>query len=132
MISRTVLSRASWSLPGKFEMANVIDGNIPLALTYDDVLLVPTLSSVQSRKDVNISTQLTPRIKLHNPIVSSNMDTVTEKNMAIAMARNGGIGILHRFLSADDQVRMVKAVKRAESFMIDEPYTVAPRSEERR
>jgi len=95
-------------------------------ITYDDVLLIPKRSPVVSRRKVSLRTRLTRNIYLNNPIVASNMDTVTESETAIAMARNGGIGILHRFLSVEDQVAMVKAVKRAESFVIDHPYTLGP------
>lgn len=96
------------------------------SITFDDVLLIPKFSSVRSRKDVSVRTRLTKNIYINNPIVGSNMDTVTETQMAIALARNGGIGILHRFLSAEEQVSMVKAVKRAESFIIYEPWTTTP------
>lgn len=99
---------------------------VKAAITFDDVLLIPKYSDVLSRKDVNVKTKLTRNISINNPIVSSNMDTVTETTMAIAMARNGGIGILHRFLSVEDQVAMVKAVKRAESFQITDPWTARP------
>jgi IMP dehydrogenase len=92
-------------------------------LTFDDVLLVPRRSAVKSRKDVNVSTKLSRRIPLSHPIVSSNMDTVTEVEMAISMARSGGIGILHRFLPAEEQAKMVSRVKRAASYKIDTPYT---------
>eukprot|EP01090_Pellita_catalonica_P015722 TRINITY_DN430_c0_g1_i1.p1 TRINITY_DN430_c0_g1~~TRINITY_DN430_c0_g1_i1.p1 ORF type:complete len:509 (+),score=96.77 TRINITY_DN430_c0_g1_i1:47-1573(+) len=97
-----------------------------LALTFDDVLLVPKHSHVRSRKDCNVKTNLTRNITLNNPIVSSNMDTVTESKMAIQMARNGGIGIIHRFMNAQDQAKMVEKVKRAESYMIPNPYCISP------
>jgi IMP dehydrogenase len=93
------------------------------AITFDDILLVPKYSTVQSRKDLTLKTRLTKKIWLNNPIVSSNMDTVTETQMAISMARNGGIGIVHRFLSVDEQCEMVRKVKRAESLRVDTPYT---------
>jgi IMP dehydrogenase len=93
-------------------------------LTFDDVLLVPKKSSVNSRRNISVKTRLTKNIELNNPIVSSNMDTVTESEMAIAMARNGGIGILHRFNSVEEQVKMVEEVKRAEGLIIPEPYCV--------
>jgi len=92
-------------------------------ITFDDVLLVPKRSSVKSRKTVTVKTRLTKKIFINNPIVSSNMDTVTESTMAINMARNGGIGILHRFLSIEAQVEMVETVKRAEGFIVEDPYT---------
>jgi len=99
---------------------------IPLALTYDDVLLIPRRSRIQHRADVNTATLLTDSIKLQIPFVSANMDTVTEGKMAIAMARAGGIGIIHRFMSIEDEVREVDAVKRYEGFVIDNPFTVSP------
>eukprot|EP01114_Cavostelium_apophysatum_P014040 TRINITY_DN3535_c0_g1_i1.p1 TRINITY_DN3535_c0_g1~~TRINITY_DN3535_c0_g1_i1.p1 ORF type:complete len:490 (-),score=149.18 TRINITY_DN3535_c0_g1_i1:56-1525(-) len=94
-----------------------------LALTYDDVLLVPKKSTVQSRSEITLTTKLTKNITINNPIVSSNMDTVTESAMAIEMARNGGIGIIHRFLSVQEQVDMIEKVKRAESYRIDNPWS---------
>jgi len=95
-------------------------------LTFDDVLLVPKRSPLRSRRDVDTSTWLTPRIRLHVPIVSANMDTVTETAMAIAMARAGGIGIIHRFMPIEQQVRQVKKVKRARGFIVENPYSIAP------
>ncbi|MHA2255868.1 MAG: IMP dehydrogenase, partial [Candidatus Heimdallarchaeaceae archaeon] len=88
-------------------------------ITFDDVLLVPKRSSVSSRKDIDTSTYLSRKIKLNIPIVSSNMDTVTESSMAIVMAQEGGIGIIHRFISVEDQVNEVTKVKRSEMFRID-------------
>ncbi|MEK7516772.1 MAG: IMP dehydrogenase [Patescibacteria group bacterium] len=96
------------------------------ALTYDDVLLVPRRSSVSSRSHVSTETWLTPRIRMNVPIVSANMDTVTEWRMAVTMARLGGIGIIHRFLSIEDQVVEVEKVKRIENFRIERPYTLTP------
>lgn len=95
-------------------------------LTFDDVLLVPRRSSITSRGDVDTSTRLTESIQIKIPILSANMDTVTEAKMAIAMARLGGIGILHRFMTIEQQVREVKAVKRAQGFIIEHPYNVEP------
>ena len=94
------------------------------ALTYDDVLLVPQYSEVESRRRLSTQTRLTPKIKLETPIVSANMDTVTESEMAIAMAREGGIGIIHRFMSIDEQVRQIARVKKAESFVVENPITL--------
>ena len=94
------------------------------ALTYDDVLLVPQYSDVDSRKKLSTRTWLTRTIMLEIPIVSANMDTVTESDMAIAMAREGGIGIIHRFMSIDEQVAQVTRVKKAESFIVNDPIVL--------
>jgi IMP dehydrogenase len=99
--------------------------NFPLALTYDDVLLAPRRSSITSRRSVDTSTLLTRRIPLAIPIVGANMDTVTESAMAIALARMGGIGIVHRFLPIERQVAEVARVKRNEGWVVDHPWTVA-------
>ncbi|KEG15069.1 putative inosine-5-monophosphate dehydrogenase [Trypanosoma grayi] len=99
---------------------------IPVALTYDDVLLIPQKSPVRSRKEVSTGTRLSRNVKLHIPIVASNMDTVCEQQTAIAMAREGGIGILHRFCSIDEQCGMVYKVKRAQTFLIEEPRMITP------
>ena len=95
------------------------------ALTFDDVLLVPSKSSVLPR-DVDVSTYLTPDIKLNIPIVSAAMDTVTEADLAIAIAREGGIGILHKNMSIERQCEEVDKVKRSESGMIKDPVTLSP------
>ena len=100
--------------------------DMPTALTYDDVLLVPQRSDIASRSDVDTSGRLTPSISLAVPIVSANMDTVTEWRMAIAMAQAGGIGIIHRFLTIEEQADQVRKVKRAESHVIEHPYTIGP------
>lgn len=97
-----------------------------LALTFDDVLLVPKRSAVRSRQDVSTATVLTPRIPLHIPIVSASMDTVTESAMAIVMAREGGIGIIHRFMPVERQAAEVARVKRAESLVVEQPYSLGP------
>src|SRR6478752_5062635 len=94
-------------------------------LTFDDVLLVPAESHVLPN-DVSTTTRLTPRIELAIPIVSAAMDTVTEARLAIALARAGGIGIVHRNLSIEDQVVEVDKVKRSEAGMIVEPVTLSP------
>eukprot|EP00760_Papus_ankaliazontas_P035366 PhM_4_TR7763/c2_g1_i2/m.70857/K00088/IMPDH, guaB; IMP dehydrogenase len=104
----------------------ILEKDIRIGLTYDDVLLVPQRSGVRSRKDVSSATYLSRNIPLNIPIVASNMDTVCESNMAVAMAREGGIGILHRFCSVEEQCRMVSAVKRAQSFKIQRPGSVGP------
>ncbi len=93
------------------------------ALTFDDVLLVPSYSEVHP-KEVDITSQLTRNIKLNAPIVSAAMDTVTESNLAIAIAREGGIGVIHKNMSIDEQARQVKMVKRAENGMIFDPITI--------
>src|SRR5260370_14795449 len=93
-------------------------------LTYDDVLLMPKRSGVASRKHVSTSAPLSRNITLSIPIVSANMDTVTEAPMAIAMARQGGIGIVHGFMSIEQQVRHVQQVKRAQSAVVEQPYTM--------
>ena len=100
--------------------------DIPVALSYDDVLLVPVRSSIGSRRQVDTAAQLSRNVRLHIPVVAANMDTVTEAAMAIELARLGGIGIVHRFLTVDEQAAEVRKVKRAESFVITQPYTIAP------
>ncbi len=93
-------------------------------LTFDDVLLVPKRSPLASRQDVDTSGWLTPTIRLRVPVVSANMDTVTEAAMAIAMARAGGIGIIHRFMTIEHQARHVARVKRAEGFIVERPHAI--------
>jgi IMP dehydrogenase len=95
-------------------------------LTFDDVLLVPKRSPIVSRSQTNLRTNLSRNITLNNPIISANMDTVTESGMAIALAREGGIGIIHRFMTIEDQVDEILKVKRSESVMIEQPYTIKP------
>ncbi len=95
-------------------------------LTYDDVLLVPKYSDLRSRKDVNTRTRFSRNISLNIPVVSANMDTVTESAMAISLARLGGIGVIHRFLPPRDQVAEVTKVKRSEGILIEDPITVSP------
>lgn len=94
------------------------------ALTFDDVLLVPRRSQISSRHGVDTSTRISRNIRCRIPILSANMDTVTEAAMAVAMARAGGIGIIHRFLSPDRQAQEVARVKRAESLIVTDPVTV--------
>src|SRR4029078_11216360 len=101
------------------------DGHLREALTFDDVLLVPADSDVIP-KDVEVRTQLTPGIRLAIPIVSSAMDTVTEAATAIAMAREGGIGIVHKNMSIRDQSLEVTKVKKAETGVVVNPVTVGP------
>ncbi len=103
-------------LPSKFAM---------VGLTFDDVLLLPAESDVLPA-NVDTGTQLTRRIRLRVPLVSSAMDTVTEARMAIAMARHGGIGVLHRNMSAPEQAALVEVVKRSEAGMVTDPVTCSP------
>ncbi len=95
------------------------------ALTFDDVLLVPAFSQVLPR-EVDISSQLTRNIRLNAPIVSAAMDTVTEAKLAIAIARQGGIGIIHKNMTIQEQAEQVRSVKRSESGMIIDPVTLSP------
>lgn len=94
-------------------------------LTYDDVLLLPAASDVVP-SEVDTSTRLTRNITLRVPLISSAMDTVTESRMAIAMARQGGVGVLHRNLSIEDQAGQVDLVKRSEAGMVSSPITCSP------
>src|SRR5665647_1429016 len=98
---------------------------VALGLTFDDVLLLPGATDVIP-SEVDTSTQLSRNISLKLPLVSAAMDTVTEARMAIAMAREGGMGILHRNLSIEDQTRQVDRVKRSESGMVSDPVTTTP------
>ena len=95
-----------------------------MALTYDDVLLVPQYSEVDSRRTLSTKGCLTKKIALQIPIVSANMDVVTESEMAITMAREGGIGMIHRFMTIAEQARQIERVKKAESFIVDKPITM--------
>ncbi len=106
--------------PGMFEEKFVKEG-----LTFDDVLIIPAPSSVLPR-DVSTQTRLTRTITVNIPIVSAAMDTVTEARLAIALAREGGVGIIHRNLSIDEQALEVDKVKRSESGMITDPITLGP------
>ncbi|MBO2537440.1 IMP dehydrogenase [Rummeliibacillus suwonensis] len=94
-------------------------------LTFDDVLLVPAHSEVLP-KEVDLSVSLTPKIKLNIPIVSAGMDTVTEASMAIAMARQGGLGIIHKNMSIEEQAEQVEKVKRSENGVITNPFFLTP------
>ncbi|MCE2508173.1 MAG: IMP dehydrogenase [Nitrosopumilaceae archaeon] len=97
-------------------------------LTFDDVLLVPKYSDVTTRSQTDLNTRLSRNISLSIPFVSANMDTVTESAMAVAIARAGGIGIVHRFLSIQDEAAEVLKVKRSGSVMIENPYTIPAES----
>ncbi len=98
---------------------------VPEALTFDDVLLVPAHSEVVPA-NTNTQTQLSRKIRLNVPIISAAMDTVTESHMAIALAQQGGLGIIHRNLTVDQQANEVDKVKRSESGMIVDPVTMSP------
>ena len=94
------------------------------ALTYDDVLLVPKYSDIKSRKEVNIAAELNDKRVLQLPVISSPMDTVTESEMAIALAREGGIGIIHKNFTISEQCAEIDKVKRSESGMILDPVII--------
>jgi IMP dehydrogenase len=107
---------------GKFEhkIVNAIKG-----YTFDDVLLIPQPTEVEP-KDVDVSTRITPNVRLNIPILSAAMDTVTEWEMAVAMAREGGLGVIHRNMSIEEQAEMVRKVKRAERFIVEDVITIGP------
>ena len=100
----------------------MLDKEPRLGLTYDDVVLVPAKSQVLPN-EVDTSTLVTRNIRIHVPFVSAAMDTVTESRLAIAMAREGGIGVIHRVLPPADQAAEVDRVKKSESGMILDPVT---------
>jgi IMP dehydrogenase len=99
--------------------------DIKRGYTYNDVLLVPKKFNLQSRRDIDVSTNITRNIKLNIPMISLCMATVTESNMAIAMAREGGIGIIHRFMPIEEQANEIKKVKRSTSNIVQDPVTVS-------
>lgn len=103
----------------------MLDDKLPLGLTFDDVLLLPSKSDVLP-KDVDITTRLTRNIKLNIPVISAAMDTVTEAYLAISVAREGGLGIIHRAMPAEKQAIEVDKVKKSESGMILDPITISP------
>ncbi|WP_456421246.1 IMP dehydrogenase [Thermococcus sp.] len=107
---------------GEFEqkLVNALKG-----YTFDDVLLLPQATEVEP-KDVDVSTRITPNVKLNIPILSAAMDTVTEWEMAVAMAREGGLGVIHRNMSIKEQVEQVKKVKRAERFIVEDVISISP------
>lgn len=96
------------------------------AYTYDDILLIPQKSFIDHRSDVSTKTKLSRNIEMYTPFVSANMDTVTKSDMAIAMAREGGIGIIHRFMTIEEHVQEVQSVKRNVGFVLNSPYTITP------
>src|SRR4029077_9013314 len=102
-----------------------VDTGFATALTFDDVLLVPQHSSVLPTQ-VDVSSWFTRNIRLNVPLISAAMDTVTESGLAIAMAQLGGLGIIHKNLSIEEQASEVDRVKRSESGMIVNPITLAP------
>ena len=101
-----------------------IENDFKTGYTFDDVLLIPQRSKISSRKDTNLQSNLTKNIRLNIPIVSANMDTVTESTMAIKIASLGGIGIIHRFMTIDEQISEVLSVKRSEGIVIEQPITI--------
>src|SRR5438309_4042312 len=105
--------------------AGMMDSPIAEGLTFDDVLLLPGKSSVLPT-EVNTQTHVTKKIPLNIPLVSAAMDTVTESRLAIAMARQGGLGFVHRSMSIERQAEEVDRVKRSESGMIVDPVTISP------
>ena len=107
---------------GKFEqkLVNAIKG-----YTFDDVLLIPQPTEVEP-KDVDVSTRITSNVRLNIPILSAAMDTVTEWEMAVAMAREGGLGVIHRNMGISEQVEQVKKVKRAERFIVEDVISISP------
>jgi len=102
-----------------------MSSDIPTGLSYDDVLLVPQHSSILPA-EANVQTRLTKDIPMNIPFVSSAMDTVTEDELAIALAREGGIGVIHRNNTISEQVEMIRKVKRSENIIIDKPQTIGP------
>lgn len=97
-----------------------------VGLTFTDVLLIPKKTPLRSRTEADIRTRFTKNVSLNIPLVSSNMATVTEHKMAIAMAREGGLGVIHQFNTLEEQVEEVKKVKRSTSYVIDDPVSVPP------
>ena len=100
-------------------------------MTFDDVLIVPNKSEVKSRRDPSLKTQLTKRFSVNMPFISANMDTVTEAEMAIAMSNFGGVGILHRFMTTEDQVKQARLVKEAGATVIAASIGVNKEEEQR-
>lgn len=97
-----------------------------IGLSFDDVLLLPGKSSIASRREIDTKSRFTQRITINIPIVSAAMDTVTESAMAITLAREGGIGVIHRFIPPERQAEEVAKVKRADNVIIEKPITIAP------
>ena len=103
----------------------MLQDKIREGLTFDDVLLVPRKSAVLP-KDADISVQLTKKIKLNIPVLSAAMDTVTDSKMAIALAREGGMGVIHKNMTIDEQAAQVDKVKRSEHGVITDPFYLSP------
>ena len=103
----------------------MLQNTVREGLTFDDVLLVPRRSEVLPR-DVNTSIQLTKAVRLNIPILSAAMDTVTDGRMGIAMAREGGVGVIHKSLAVEDQAAQVDKVKRSEHGVITDPFYLSP------
>ena len=103
-------------------MQTFVNSQISEGLTFDDVLLIPARSEVLPR-DVDVTSNFTRNIRLHTPVVSAAMDTVTEAELAIAIARAGGIGVIHKNMTIEQQMAQVRRVKRAENGMIYDPVT---------
>ena len=103
----------------------MLEENLRTGLTFDDVLLIPRESHVLPR-DVDTSTMLTPTIKLNVPLLSAAMDTVTDARLAIAMAREGGLGIIHKNMTIEEQAAQVDKVKRSEHGVITDPFYLSP------
>ena len=97
-----------------------------LGLTFSDVLIVPKRSPLRSRTEADTRTRFTRNVFLNIPLVSSNMATVTEHKMAIAMAREGGLGVIHQFNTVEEQVEEIRKVKRSTSYVIENPLSVPP------
>ncbi len=114
-----------WSRLTSISSAAGASEQLQTALTFDDILLVPQHSTVLPGQ-VDVSTRLTRRIRLNVPLVSAAMDTVTESRLAIAMAQHGGLGVIHKNLSIEEQASEVDRVKRSESGMIVDPITLSP------
>src|SRR6266702_4753444 len=113
------------SLSSHHKGTHMLEGPLPEGLTFDDVLLLPARSEVLPR-ETEVATLLTNNLLLNIPLVSSAMDTVTEAALAIALAQEGGIGIIHKNLSAENQAREVEKVKRSENGVIVDPITLPP------
>ena len=103
-----------------------MEKQIPYGLTFDDVLLIPQYSRIFSRHEIELDTKFSRNVPLKIPLVSSPMDTVTEYDMAVAMARQGGLGIIHRFMSIKDQAAMVVKVKNTEAHVLSKPISIHP------